>query len=260
MDIPSRPTTALILAAGLGSRLGEVSGGRPKGLCRIGGATLMERSLRTLGAAGFTDIVLITGFAADAYRAFLAAQFPSVRIVHNPHYMHTGSMHSLYLAREEMPADFLLVESDLLYEARALSTLVVEPRSDILLLSGPTGQGDEVYAYGHGSRLRHLSKVRQPGVEALGEFVGISRFSRSLLDELSARHRSRPDFPSPQSYDDAVSELAAVRPIGVHTVPDLIWAEIDDPGQYARAHSQVLPALDSLAPGSASSTLHVAAS
>jgi choline kinase len=89
--------TAVILAAGLGSRLRGVRSG-PKGLLELGGMTLLGRMLAAVHAAGVSDIVLVTGHEAEQFDAFLARHAPTVRRVHNPDYARTGSMHSLWLA------------------------------------------------------------------------------------------------------------------------------------------------------------------
>jgi len=99
-------------------------------------------------------------------------RFPFVRCVHNPDFATTGSMHSLYLAREALPNDFLLLESDLLYEPRALRELLAAPRGDYVLVSGPTGLGDEVFTYAEGGRLVALSKTRRDRTPPSGSSRG----------------------------------------------------------------------------------------
>ena len=112
----ARPETAVILAAGEGRRLAGVWD-RPKGLLRFGRETLIERSLRLLRSRGLRRIVVVTGFQAEAYAAVLPE---GVEIVSNPDFATTGSMASLARALEVVKEDFLLLESDLAYEARAL--------------------------------------------------------------------------------------------------------------------------------------------
>ena len=116
-------TTAVILAAGLGMRLRDAFSGKPKGLLAIGGQPLVERSIQQLMAHGINDIVVVTGYLAEEYEA-LADVYPYVRTVHNPSYADSGSMYSLYCARDAITGPFLLLESELLYENRALSTLL----------------------------------------------------------------------------------------------------------------------------------------
>lgn len=235
--------TAVILAAGLGSRLRGFYD-KPKGLLRLGGVPLVQRALDALRHAGITDTVLVTGFGAEAYREFLATAASPVRQRHNPDFARTGSMHSLWLARDAVPGDLLLLESDLLFEPRALTALLAAPRGDHVLVSGPTGQGDEVLAYGANGRLRELSKPRLAGEAPAGEFTGISRLTREFFTALCRHYETRAAVPSNYHYDDGLTALAADHPIRLLAVPDLLWAEIDDVAQHDRAVRVVLPALN----------------
>lgn len=234
--------TAVILAAGLGSRLRGTHAG-PKSLLELGGVTLLGRMLAALHGAGVREIVLVTGHEAAQFEAFLAAHAPTVRRVHNPDYARTGSMHSLWLARGAVPGDLLLLEADLLLEARAIPALLESREPDAVLLSGTTGQGDEVFALGERGRLRALTKRKPAGEVSLGEFVGLTRLSAATLAELCRHYEATVAFPSNYHYDDGLTALAAHRQIATVTVPDLCWAEVDDAAQLARALREVLPRL-----------------
>jgi choline kinase len=240
----SPAATAVILAAGLGSRLRGTHDG-PKGLLHVGGRPLVQRSFAALRGAGVADVVLVTGYRAEDYHAFLAASAPHVRTRHNPDFARTGSLHSLWLARDAVPGDLLLLESDLLFEPRALTALLAAPRGNHVLLSGATGQGDEVFAYGAGGRLRELSKERRADETAAGEFTGLTRLTREFFAALCSRYGERVAVPSNVHYEDGLTALAATHPVELLLMPDLRWAEIDDAAQHARALREVLPALPS---------------
>ncbi len=243
---PSPAPTAVILAAGLGSRLRGVRSG-PKGLLELGGVTLLERMLAAVHAAGVRDVVLVTGHEAEQFAPLLEQRAPTVRCVHNPDYARTGSMHSLWLARSAVPGDLLLLESDLLFEPRAITALLESREPDAVLLSGTTGQGDEVHALGDETRLRALTKRKPAGEASLGEFVGITRLSAVTFAALCRHYEANVAFPSNYHYDDGLTAVAATQRIGIVAVPDLCWAEIDDEAQLERARRVVLPRLDASA-------------
>ncbi len=244
----SAPKSAVILAAGMCTRLRALDADQPKGLLTLGGVSLVPRSLELLFAHGIEDIVLVTGWRAEAYEKFVAENFPRVRCVNNPDFATTGSMHSLFLARGAVRGDFLLLESDLLYEPRALSGLLAAPRADYVLLSGTTGQGDEVWTYADGAgRLGALSKKRRDEVASVGEFTGISRLTAEFFDRTCVHYErigaaAAGNYP----YDDAFTALASDHPIELLTIEDLIWCEIDDPAHHARALARVWPALEGI--------------
>src|SRR5262249_45407425 len=137
-------TDAIILAAGMGTRLRTVLDDRPKGLIEIDGETLVGRSLGLLRAAGIQRVTIVAGFRADLYAQFAAAH-RDVHIVLNPEFELTGSMASLDAALGTLTQrDVLVLESDIVYEARALQILS-EPYANATLVSGPTAAGDEVW-------------------------------------------------------------------------------------------------------------------
>lgn len=240
--ITARPDTAVILAAGEGRRLAGVWD-RPKGLLCFGRETLIERSLRLLGSRGLRRIVLVTGFQAPAYRELLGRR---VEFVTNPDFASTGSMASLASALSVVKSDFLLLESDLAYEARALDALLDHEASDVILASGPTGAGDEVWVDAPHGRVRGLSKEATADARH-GEFVGLSRISAPLAERMTHAFAA---FVAAQgharmSYDsDALPLVAAAHPVSLCLMPDLLWGEVDDASHFARVRDRVWPALD----------------
>jgi len=234
--------TAVILAAGLGSRLRGELDDRPKGFLRLGQRSIIEESIELLQGAGIRDVLIVTGHCAEHYVA-LAGRLPGLRTVHNREYAVSGSMYSLYCAREQVDRDFLLLESDLAYEPRALATLLAEPAPDAVLLSGPTGAGDEVYVAAPGGYLAAMSKdPTMLDSTVTGELVGISKISlplyRLMLDIAAEA------FTRSLRYDyetDCLVAAARQRRIACPLVPDLVWGEIDDPRHLARVREQVYP-------------------
>jgi 2-aminoethylphosphonate-pyruvate transaminase len=238
-------TTAVILAAGRGTRLaGEVSD-RPKGLLRIGERPIIEESIVSLADAGIQDVILVTGHLAPLYEQFVR-RFPAVRTVHNERFADSGSLYSLYQARCLVRGSFLLLESDLVYEPRALATLLEGPDEDAILVSGPTAAGDEVYVAIEAGRLAGMSKRREALAGTIaGELVGITRASPALF-ELMCRYGEQ-EFATTLMRDyetDALVAAGKERPIACPVVPDLVWGEIDDASQLARVRERVWPEIE----------------
>ncbi len=115
---PSR--TAVILAAGRGTRLAGHVQDYPKGFLRLGAQPIIEESIDRLVAAGISDVLIVTGHCAGHYDELAQRRAGLVRVVHNPRYADSGSMYSLWCARDLVHGPFLLLESDLVYEPRAL--------------------------------------------------------------------------------------------------------------------------------------------
>ena len=241
--MPAPVTTAVILAAGMGRRLGDLARQKPKGFLELDGQPIVERSLRTLREFGIRRILLVTGYRADLYEA-LAAANPGTETVHNECYADSGSMYSLARAADVLDEDFLLLESDLVYEKRAIASALAAPAESCVLLSGPTQSGDEVYVEVRHGRVWHLSKKPTDLQTIDGEFVGINRISREMWKEMMAEGRRLMAGNPNVEYDSAcMASLAKRYPVGYVRVDDLQWAEIDDGDHLNRVIHRVLPAI-----------------
>lgn len=128
---------AVILAAGMGRRLGTLTADQTKCMLDLHGSTLLERSLDALSDAGITRIVLVVGYKAEGVRRFVGESYAGVPVtyVDNPHYAMTNNLYSLYLAKDELEKDdTLLLESDLVYEPKILKDVLGNPAPNVALV------------------------------------------------------------------------------------------------------------------------------
>jgi choline kinase len=240
--------TAVILAAGQGTRLRAELVDRPKGFLCLGARPIIEESVLRLVACGITEVIIVTGYAAGYYEQLASVHPHLVRTVHNPQFAVSGSMYSLALAAALTEGPFLLLESDLVYEPRAPGLLLDHPAADAILLSGPTGAGDEVYVAAGEGRLIDMSKDRMRlGMEPFGELVGISKISRELFARM--QRIAAAAFTRSLRFDyetDCLVAAAREQPIECVLVPDLLWGEIDDPAHLRRAREILYPRIERL--------------
>ena len=222
---------AVILAAGVGSRLQDVVNDRPKGFLEINGEPIIEASITKLIRAGISQVIIVTGHLHEFYEE-LAIKYPFVNTVRNEAYATTGSMASLATASSFLTSDFLLLESDLVYEFRALSALQNSAQKNVILLSGPTHAGDEVFVGVQDNRIVNMSKdIRH--IQALGgELVGISKISVDLYLQMIAQCEQVD--PTHYQYEDCLTDVTDSSDIGFQLVEKLIWGEIDDPSHLER--------------------------
>jgi 2-aminoethylphosphonate-pyruvate transaminase len=242
--------TAVILAAGLGSRMGASEARAPKCLLRIGGQTLIERSLASISRAGVRDAIVVNGYGAAEIEGVLAAHpLPSIRFVRNPDFGSTGSMQSLLRARHILSDDILVLESDLLYEERAIAAILDQGNADGILVSAPLKSGDDVWVHADPrGALSALGKAA-PRDGAIGALVGISRLSRSFMEHL-LRYAESESRAGQWHYEEGIL-AASLNGFPVHcvTVPDLAWIEIDTPADLMRAEQSVWPEIQRRANG-----------
>ena len=108
-------TKAVILAAGMGLRMKEMGEETPKGFIRLGGSPIIEHSLRALISCGIREIMIVTGHKGEYYEN-LKETYSEIRTVENTKFTDTGTMYSLCCARDFVDADFILLESDLIFD------------------------------------------------------------------------------------------------------------------------------------------------
>lgn len=217
----------------------------PKGFIDIGGQPLVSHSLSLLAGAGVRDVTIVTGHLAGHYEALAPSDGQRLTTLHNPRFAERGSFESLRLGLAAMRGGFLLLESDILYEPRALDTVLGSGHDDVILTSGPTGAGDEVYVWADsaegGYRFRSMSKQRAAEADPpFGELVGISKISAALA---AALQHGAQEAALGSDYESAIVHAAHHTSIACLRVDDLLWGEIDDEAMLARVAQQLWPRL-----------------
>ena len=236
--------TALILAAGKGSRLQALGKTIPKGFLQLGDRPIIEESIQKLIQAGISRIVVVTGHQSDHYES-LKETYKQLVTVCNPYYANSGSLYSLYCAREFIKGDFLLLESDLIYESRALDAVLDFPRDHVVLLSDPSQSGDEVYVSASEECITAISKDKSKleGTIA-GEFTGICKISETLFQKLLEIAKKLFEESLHQDYEsDGLAAIARSSTLYYKVVPDLLWAEIDMESHLVRAKEVIYPTI-----------------
>lgn len=233
---------AVILAAGRGSRLGGAGLEKPKGFIQFGNKPIIEESVDKLLQAGIKRIILVVGHLASFYEDF-AARYPGIiELVYNPDYAVSGSMNSLYRAQSHIREDFLLLESDLVYEPRALRAVLDAVEPSLVLVSGATGSNDEVYVEAQGVQLTNLSKRKtELKGSVIGELVGITRLDQGCF-ALMCQHAERV-FEQTLHVEYEQALVAAAQRSAVHCllIDDLVWSEIDTEEHRARVRERIYP-------------------
>jgi len=125
-----RVTTALLLAAGIGSRLYPLTQNEPKCLTIVNAMSILERLISSLNQHGFKRLVVVTGYLENHIRDFLGNQVGDIAIyyIFSPLYKTTNNIYSLWMAREVINEPFLLLESDLVFDESLLDTMLYPDR------------------------------------------------------------------------------------------------------------------------------------
>jgi choline kinase len=128
---------ALILAAGMGSRLGKYTKNNTKCMLETNGKRLIDYILECLNDIGITKLIMVVGYKKENLISYLGNSFKNISIeyVENNIYNQTNNIYSLYLAREKLiQDDTLLLESDLIFEKAILEKLINDKRDSLAVV------------------------------------------------------------------------------------------------------------------------------
>ncbi len=239
---------AVILAAGVGTRLNKEKSALPKGLIEIGGRPLMEYSLEALNCNGINDLIMVVGYEHEKIRNRFGSRFRDLKIeyVLNENYARSGSMYSFALVQDLIEDEIILLESDLIFEPRAISSLLNADYKNCILVTALSGSGDEVFICANEKHeITELGKEIPPKCRenAIGELAGISRYEGKFLNLVFKKFRShiaagRYDY----HYETCVFETSRyTEPVYALPADDLVWYEIDTEIDLAKARVQIYP-------------------
>ena len=230
---------AIILAAGMGKRLKELTKDNTKCMVEVNEITLIERALTQLDRLGLSKIVLVVGYKGDKLISFvntLPIKTPIV-FVDNPIYDKTNNIYSLYLAKEYLlQEDTLLLESDLIIEDGILEKLVAFHSSNAVLVAPwePWMDGT-VVTLDCENRIQAFLDKRQFRFDETSTYyktVNIYRFSKEFLTShyvpfLEAYCTA---LGHNEYYEQVLKVIAQLSEPWMHAfvLDDEKWYEIDD--------------------------------
>jgi choline kinase len=236
--------TALLLAAGLGSRLAPLTDAVPKCLVSMSGVPILERLVRSLDCHGFERLVIVTGFKAEMIREYLGESFGGIAIeyVVSPLFETTNNIYSLWLTRHLIDEPFLLVESDVVFDERLLAPLLQPDRiavsRQLPWMSGTTvtldgdGKVNAFYPPPPGVYGRHCTDI--------DHFMAVNICSLARDTWANVCERLDRHVAAGQTgcfYETVFAEMAVDGSMGLAAVvfPAARWYEIDTPADLDAA-------------------------
>lgn len=233
----------MVLAAGAGRRLQPLTDALPKTLLPVNGEqTILDIALGNLRAAGLTDVVLVTGFAAERIgeRLPVLQERYGLRLhtVFNDKAEVWNNAYSLWLGRSWFAEGVLLVNGDTVHPVDVEHGLLAA-RGPALLLAvdqvKPLADEEMKVVLTEDRTVRRINKDVDPGTAA-GEYIGVSLIepaaAEPLSEALEATFTRDPDL----YYEDGYQELIdAGGKVHVTPIGTLDWVEVDDHADLARA-------------------------
>ena len=225
----------IIMAAGIGSRLLAINNGRPKCLISTGRETLISRMVRLLHQRGVNDITVITRYKSHLVRQDLKE---TVRYFDNPFYQVTNSIASLWLAREHLTEDIVLMNADLFLEEEVLDVALSQTK-DVVMLSDSTRIETADFRFGvDGDRiLKTGNKLTNDETDC--EYVGVVRIDANFIRQFKTRLEylmAKGDF---NNWWEGVLYSFIEEGVDIfHTdIKGTFWTEVDNSTDYQRLSS-----------------------
>ena len=170
----------------MAKRLRPLTDTMPKCLLKVGGRTLLERTVEAMRQAGISEFVVVTGYRGDMIRDFLSAYDESLSFtfLHNADYEHNNNIYSLWMAGEVVRGkDFLLMDSDIFCDPAAVVRIAQEPESALAVNRHECGEEEMKVVVDADMRITEISKTCRPE-DAMGESVGIEKIAADYSDAL----------------------------------------------------------------------------
>ena len=190
---------------------------------------MVVRSIRTLIDCGIDRIVIGTGYKKEKYES-LAREYPQIECVFSPRYAETNSMYTLYNCREAIGnEDFLLLESDLVFEKKAITALLDCPFSNAMLITPVTKFQDQYYVEMNEQHELVNCSTDKTQINPSGELVGIHRISAQFYKTLVREYDKIVENKPKLGYEFHLLDVSKrISPMNVLKVDGLEWYEIDD--------------------------------
>lgn len=227
---------AIIMAAGKGSRLGELTKGYPKSFVEINGKKLIEYNMDMLRDIGVEKMIIVTGYREDAF-AELTKDMDDVVLKYNPFYSLVNVLGSFFMGMDELDDDFIFLHADTLCD-KSIFDRLIQLEADVNLPVEYKKCDDEAMKVrSEGGKLVEITK-QMPVEAAEGEFIGVASFRKEVLDVLKQKVKevlADGDFAS--YFEGAIQRMIEetdcnIRPFDIGNAP---WAEIDFKEDYDRA-------------------------
>lgn len=228
-------TRGIILAAGRGSRLGNMTEAMPKGMVELGGHPLIAWQMAVLRSAGIAEIAVVTGYRAETFAPLGLARF------HNPRWSETNMVMSLACAEEWLRGDTCIVSyADIFYAPDDIARLAAT-QADLAVTYDPNWLAlweerfddplDDAETFRlDGTRLREIGKHPGSTDEVEGQYMGLVKFEPGGWSAVSDYLGACP--PEKRDRLDMTSLLQNLieRGVAIETCPIANdWGEVDHP-------------------------------
>jgi choline kinase len=246
---------AIILTAGFGNRMRPLTGTTHKTLLKIQDRTVIQWIVDALLENSVTDIVIVTGYHANALQSHLAQAYPALQItyIHNERYAQTNNIYSMALALEHVAidSDVVLIECDLIFDPAVIRRLLASPHPNIAMVDRYRSGMDGTVVTVSGGVITEVSPPHRQGSGFVFsdkyKTLNIYRFSK---DFCAGPFRKLMTYYASVINDNVFYELVLgiiiyLQHATIHAevLDGEKWTELDDPNDVSLARFQFDPSI-----------------
>ena len=232
---------AIIMAAGKGSRLGALTGGKPKSFVEIKGRKLIEYNILLLQKYHVDEIIIVTGYQCEAFEE-LTANEKNIRLIYNPFYELVNVLGSFYMGMEALHDDFIYLHADTLCEPLIFEKLIHLEGDIVLPVEYKQCDEEAMKVRSKNGQIVQITK-QMPVDEAEGEFIGIAAFRKDVIPALKEKTKQLMEEKAFADYfESAIQRLiddGEGFQIKAVSIEGAFWAEIDFLEDYERAVAEI---------------------
>jgi len=242
---------AIILAAGMGSRLEKITEKVPKALINIGGKPILSHTMNTLISNDIREFVIVTGHKAYKIREYVDENFDEIDVeyIHNNRYDETNNIYSLYLAIKEIRAPFYILNSDIIFHPEIFLNIHSSDKKNLTIsvdFRENLGR-EEMKVKVEGEKVVAISKKLNP-LDSDGEYIGITKVTKKsgdrlyeCISETMELHGKRVFYE--HAFQRMIDKGYEINYSKTHGLP---WTEIDTVEDLIFARKEVYPAISEI--------------
>lgn len=220
---------ALILAAGLGTRLRPLTNTRPKSMVEVNGKPILFKQIDNLLENGVEDITIIAGYKSEMMIEAINKSYKNIKIIINDVYDKTNNMYSAYLALDDIYGnEFLLMNADVFYDTAILKELIKNEYVNSIVVEEGIYNDENMKVSCVDGKIMEISKIVSED-DAYGVSIDVYKFSKE---------GSKVFYDKVKEYIEDTKELNQWTEVALNEVLKLIefrpcplkgrWIEIDD--------------------------------
>jgi NDP-sugar pyrophosphorylase family protein len=178
---------AVILAAGRGERLRPITDTAPKCLTLVNGKPILEHELDALDAAGIQECTIVVGYRGRQIKDQFGSRFKRLRLAYleNPDYGTTNNLYSLWLARNNLKSQTILIEGDLVFTNELMIELVNAPAADVAVVDAYRTELNGTVVRGPGKQIQEFILKSSQGTDFdysdVSKTVNLYKFSKTTM-------------------------------------------------------------------------------